>query len=190
MAVLVDLFGPPSSDQLYESPFKWEGYEGWAETGRGVDACHRATVPIFGGYGCFDYIRRVSWGDVGLWVVFSDLMVNEDADPGGDGYWLQVPPSLRGYVYGAGDTGPSARTAQGIAVGSTVKDLRALGDEVTFGQGCGDDLEFTINDPDSTSGGSINGYLPGTDSEAFRESGYINPDATVSSLNAGAQRSC
>jgi hypothetical protein len=141
---------------------------------------------------CFDHIRYVGWGDVGLWVTFSDLMVNEDADPGegDDGYWLQVPPSLRGYSYRAGDTGPTASTVHGIAVESTVKDLRALGDEVTFGSGCGDDLEFSINDPDSAGGGSIYGYLPGTDSEAFQESGYINPDATVSSLSAGARTSC
>lgn len=186
MAVLVDLFGPPSSDQLYESPFKWEGYEGWTGPDRGVDASHMATV----GYACFDYIHHVSWGDVGLWVTFSDLMVNEDADPGGDGCWLQVPPSLRCYDYRAGDTGPYVRTVQGIAVGSTVRELRALGDAVTFGLGCGDDVEFSIDDPDSTNGGVIRGSLLGTDGEAFAESGYLSPEVTVRSFSAGAQSSC
>jgi hypothetical protein len=177
MVVLTDLFGPPSSDQLYESPF-----DVYDDTGpdRGPEACNTLT-----GYFCFDYIRHVSWGDVGLGVTFSDLMVNDD------GYWRQVPPNLRGYSYGAGDTGPTASTVHGITVGSTVKDLQALGDEVTFGyDDCGGVVVFSINYSDSTSDGRINGYLLGTDSEAFSESGYVNPDATVLSLSAGAQSSC
>jgi hypothetical protein len=126
------------------------------------------------------------------WVVFSDLMmVNEDADPGDDGYWLQVPPSLRGYSYRAGDTGPIASTVHGITVGSTVKDLRALGDIVTLGyDACGDIVGFTIADSGGTNEGQIWGNLEGTDPEAFEESGHLNPEATVQSLRAGAQSSC
>jgi len=187
MMVLTDLFGPPSDDQLYESPFEWEGYEGWTGPDRGVDACHRATV----GDVCFDYICHVSWGDVGLWVTFSDLVVNEDADPGADDYWMQVLPNLRGYHYRAGDTVAWRRTVHGIGIGSTVSDLRqTYGDAITFGLGCGESVEFSVDDPDPADGGRINGQLVGTDSEAFSESGYVNPDATVLSLSAGAQSSC
>jgi hypothetical protein len=186
MAILIDMFGPPSYDRFEESPFESEG---WTGPDRGPVACHIATVPIFGGYGCFDYIRVTSWSDVGLTVVFSDLMVNPWAKTIDDDY-VEVPPGLAGYVYGAGDTVPSARTAQGIAVGSTVKDLRALGDEVTFGFGCGDDVEFSIDDPDSANGGVIHGSLFGTDGEAFMESEYVNPEATIRWFIAGASRSC
>jgi hypothetical protein len=186
MSILTELFGPPSYDQLVESPF--ELLDGWTGPDRGVAACHMATVPIFGGYGCFDYIRVTSWSDVGLRVVFSDLMVTPSGD---DAAYVEVPPSLRGYVYWAGDTGPSARTVQGIGVGSTVSEFMALGDQVTFsGPGCGDNVEFSIDDPDSGDGGWISGILVGTDGEAFFESGYLNPDATIWWLNAGAQRSC
>jgi len=180
MAILVDLFGPPSYDRHEESPFESED---WTGPDRGPSACHVATVPIFGGHICFDYIRVVWWEDDGLLVSFSDLVIDNDD-------YVEVPPGLRGYVYGGG-TGPPARTADGIAVGSTVRELQNLGDRVTyFGPGCGDNIEFSISDPDSTDGGTIHGVLVGTDPEAFHESGYVNPDATIRWLTAGAQRSC
>ena len=196
MANLVGLFGPPSYDQLYESPFEWEGYEGWTGPDRGVDACHMATV----GYVCFDYIRQVSWRDVGLWVTFSDLMVNEDADPGDDDYWLQVPPNLRGYSYRASGTGATARTVGGITIGSTVADLRRVyGDAVSFALGCGDVPEYSVVDPSSTDGGRLYGFLSlgyGEPGEwEIIESGHVDPasldpDGTVISIEAGAGSSC
>jgi hypothetical protein len=190
MAILIDLFGPPSYDQLLESPFELP--DGSTGPDRGVSACHFATVPIFGGHICFDYIRATSWSDVGLSVVFSDLMVTPGGSYFGDAdFYVEVPPSLRGYVYRAGDMGPSARTVEGISVGSTVEDLMALGDQVTFsGPGCGDNVGFTIHDPDSADGRWISGILVGTDGYAFLDTGYLNPDATVWWLSAGAQRSC
>jgi hypothetical protein len=189
MTILTDLFGPPSYDQLLESPF--DTFEGSTGPDRGVAACHFATVPIFGGHICFDYIRVTSWSDVGLSVVFSDLMVTPRGSNADDADYVEVPPSLRGYTYSAGDTGRFARTVQGIGVGSTVRELMALGDQVTFsGPGCGDNVGFTIHDPDLGDGSWISGILVGTDGYAFLDTGYLNPDATVWWLNAGAQRSC
>ena len=189
MATLADLCGRPSYDMLVESPFPLP--DDWTGPDSGVNACHVATVPIFGGHICFDYIRVVSWDDIGLGVVFSDLMVTAGGNNADYSAYVKVPPGLRGYTYRAGDEGPSARTVQGIAVGSTARELMALGDQVTFsGPGCGDNVEFTIHDPGSVNGGQIHGILIGTDGYAFAESGYLNPDATIWWLDAGAQRSC
>lgn len=192
MATLADLFGPPSYDRLVESPFQLP--DGWTGPDSGVAACHVATVPIFGGHICFDYIRVASWSDIGLRVIFSDLMV---PPAGSDVDYVEVPPSLRGYGYRAGDFGPSAQTVQGVAVGTTVRELVALGDQVAFlGPGCGDNVEFFIDVPNPADGGRVYGVL---DYESHAsdtlESGYLDPasldlDATVRWLAAGAQRSC
>jgi hypothetical protein len=179
-SVLTDRLGPPSYDRVEESPFDTPLGD------NGPDACHYLT-----GFVCFNYIRFVSWEDSGLWVTFTDLEVNETADPGSDDYWLQVPPSLRGYDYWAGDAGSSAQTPQGITIGSTVTDLQALGEAVRFhSDACGEIVGFSIADPESVNDGFIRGSLDGADWEAFLESGYLNPAATVWHLDTGAQSSC
>jgi hypothetical protein len=182
IAVLTDLFGDPSGDSIQESPF---GYED--ETPSKIASCNTAT-----GYACFDYLRFVSWGDMGLLLVFADLMVNEAADHGADDYYLQVPPNLQGYSYGGGDTGLTLTTAEVITTGSTVADLQdAYGDAVEFhSHTCGEVPEYTVTDPNSANGGMFGGLLGGTDWETFEESGYLNPDATVESIRAGAKSSC
>lgn len=193
LTTLTELFGSPSYDTLIESPFELD--EG--QTGRGVTACHIATVPIFGGHICFDYIRVTSWSDAGLSVVFSDLMVMAGSE-GTD--YVEVPPSLRGYGYRASVAGPLAQTIDGISVGSTVRELMALGEQVTFvGPGCGDNPEFFIGDRDGEDGDRIYGVLDYDRDQPYEmemlDSGYLNPvsldpDTTVVWLGAGAQRSC
>jgi hypothetical protein len=152
VAILTGLLGPASYDQVEESPFEvpWEG--GWSRGDSGPDACHAVTT----GYICFDYIRFMAWETAGLWVIFSDLMVNEEANLGGDGGWVKVPPSLQGYSYRGGDVGPVAYAAHGITIGSTVTELQALGDLVTFHfNACGDSVDFAIADPDGTNEGDL-----------------------------------
>lgn len=61
VAILTDLLGPASYDQLYEAPFDVP-VEGWHRGDSGPDACHYATT----GYICFDYIRFMAWEAAGL----------------------------------------------------------------------------------------------------------------------------
>lgn len=122
-------------------------------------------------------------------VVFTDSAFEAVASSD-DITWVEAPPGFRSYSYWAGATGQSALTIHGMEIGSTVSDLQALGDAVTFEPLCGMEVGFTISDPDSASGGRIYGDLLGVDSEDFGESGYLNPDARVSTLSAGAQSSC
>jgi hypothetical protein len=185
VAILTELLGPSSSDHVEESPF--EIAEGWNRGERGPDACHAVTT----GDICFDYIRYMFWDDVGLGVMFSDLAVNHEAHPDEEQPWVQVSPSLQRYGYHGGEVDPLAYTTHGLTIGSTVTDLQALGNLVTFHfNACSDSVDFAIADPDGTNGGRIWGYLHGTDWEAFIESGFIDPEATVRSFHAGAQSSC
>jgi hypothetical protein len=191
MTILTDLFGPPSSDQLLESPF--EPFEGWTGPDRGVDACHATT-----GFVCFDYIEFVVWGDLGLWVTFSDLTVNPEAVPGDEDYIHEVAPSLQGYIYSGGDSDQLAYTAEGITIGSTVAELRRVyGDAATFGLGCVEVPEFSVKDPSSAEGNWFRGSLEFDEPYEWKEldSGHVDPesldpDATVRQVEAGAQSSC
>lgn len=186
VAILTDLLGPASHDHVEESPFEVP-IEGWHRGDSGPDACHYATT----GYICFDYIRFMAWEAAGLSVSFSDLAIDRRASPDDDQPWVQVPPGLQSYSYRAGDTEPLWHTTHGITIGSTVTELQALGDLVTFHfNACGDSVDFAIADPDGTNEGQIWGYLDGTDWEAFIESGLVDPEATVQSFQAGAQSSC
>lgn len=170
LATLTAILGPPSGDNVQESPF------GVAEGDSGPAACNTVT-----GHFCYDYIRWVLW-DNGLGITIADVT--------GDG-WTEGAPSLRGYSYAARTDDPMLATAQGITVGSTVTQLEALGDSVRFElDSCGYVVRFFIADPESTSSQLVRGELLGTESEAFEESGHLNPEAEVSSISAGAQSSC
>lgn len=97
---------------------------------------------------CFDYLRTVGWDDVGLYVLFSDITVNPEAQSSDDSddFWIEVEPGLRGYGYAGGES-PLLLTADGITIGSTTADLLALGDRVKFWWNeCGGGLEFRIRD--------------------------------------------
>jgi hypothetical protein len=182
MAVLTEHLGVPTYDQVHESPF--EVPYGWDN--RGPQACHGATH----GHICFDYIRFVGWGDVGLSVLFSDIEANPESTPDDDGYWTQVPPSFQGWGYG-GNPGAPLHTAHGITVGSTTQDLLLLGPIVTFNwDGCGWQAGFAIAGEGRSDEGRIYGLLDYEDFEAFEETGIPREDARVLSLNAGQSGSC
>jgi hypothetical protein len=184
MAVLTEHLGVPTYDQTYESPFQVP--VDWAYGDRGIYACHGATH----GNICFDYIRFVGWGDLGLSVLFSDIEANPESTPDDDGYWTQVPPSFRGWGYG-GNPGAPLHTAHGITVGSTTQDLLSLGPIVTFNwDGCGWQAGFAIAGAGRADEGRIYGLLSYEDFEAFEETGIPREDARVLSLNAGQSGSC
>jgi hypothetical protein len=184
MATLTDFLGAPSRDEIFESPFDLP--DDWQGDTRGPDACHAATV----GNVCFDYVRLVGWDDVGLFLLFSDIDVNPGAVPDDDDYWIQVPPSLRGYGYSGGVEGAPFYTADGVTVDATAADLMSLGDRVSFNwTACGDYVEFTISD-EGELGGLIRGTLDDHDFEAFEETGLPNENAKVESLGAGQTGSC
>lgn len=191
MTILTDLFGPPSYDRLLESPF-----DAFADTGgpyRGPNACNTLT-----GHVCFDYIRFVSWGDVGLGVVFADSTF-EAAASSDDVTLVKAPPGFRGYTYSGGDGDQLAHTAEGITIGSTVADLRRVySDAVTFGLDvCGEVPEFSVKDPSSAESGWFRGSLEFDEHCEWKmlDSGHVDPesldpDATVRLVAAGVQSSC
>lgn len=185
MATLIDLFGPPSYDSIYESPF--DVPRDWIGSTRGPGACFIGTGT---GYSCFDYIRFAGWQNKGLWLVFSDLDVNPNASPGDADYLVQIPASLRGYDYSAGDKGPLLYTADGITVGSATADLVDLGDRVQFAwTECGGMVVFSIED-DGKGGGFITGSFDDFDPEAFEATGLPAAGALVRYLHAGDGGSC
>lgn len=186
VATLIDLVGTPSHDQLYESPFDLP--RGWQGDDRGPDACFMGTGS---GYACFDYLRFVDWEDVGLWLVFSDLEANPEANPTDHDYFVQVAPSLQSYDYTGSDEWPPLYTVDGITVGSTTADLVALGDRVEFAwTECGGIVDFSIADQDGTGDGYTWGALDDGDMEAFEATGLPRDGATVQYVHAGAGGSC
>ena len=186
LATLSGLFGTPTQDDLYESPFDVPA--GWHGSDRGTDACFMGTGT---GYTCFDYLRFVSWDGVGLFLVFSDLGTNPEVDPNDPDYFVQIEPSFQGYDYSWGDNGPLLYTADGITTGSTVTELLGLGDRIQFAwTECGELVDFAISDPDMTDGGYIWGTLDDYDFDGFQASGLPREDATVQYLHAGAGGSC
>ena len=192
VAVLTNLLGRPSYDEVFESPFAVP-FEGWSGPDRGPQACHATTANA-----CFDYIRFISWNDAGLWVTFSDLTVNRDAEPGDDAYLVQVRPSLQGYSYWGGDGDPLAYTADGITVGSTVSELLEVYDDaVTFTLGCVEIPEYSVLEPNTADGSSLRGALDfdGPHAWSTLDSGHIDPTsldptATVRSIAAGTRSDC
>jgi hypothetical protein len=172
IATLTERLGPSTGDRIEQSPF------GVAEGDSGPAACNTVT-----GYLCYDYIRWTSWSHIGLWITIADV--------NGDGWGEKSAPNLRGYTYGAGDAGAVLHTVHGITVGTPVDELQALGDLVTFGvDGCAEEMNFTASD----AGGSVTGWISGaeddSDVDAFMESGYLDPGATVLDVSAGQQSSC
>ena len=182
MVVLTEHLGAPPYDYIVDAATVSSVSGGDS----GFNACQSVT-----GYPCFDYARFVGWGNVGLLVVFADLTTNDVANPGDGDHLAQVPPNFRGYSYGGGDDGASFHTLQGITVGSSVAQLLALGDKVRFwADDCPKAVAFAIAEEPPVDDGAIRGWLDGTDWDAFRDSGYLNPGATVQSLEAGARGSC
>ena len=172
IATLTERLGPPTGDRIEQSPF------GVAEGDSGPAACNTVT-----GYLCYDYIRWASWSHIGLWITIADV--------NGDGWGEKGAPNLRGYTYGAGDAGAVLHTLHGITVGTTVDELQALGDLVTFGvDGCGEVIRFTASDAGGSVTGWISGAEDGSDVEAFMESGYLDPNVTVRDVGAGQESSC
>jgi hypothetical protein len=186
LATLTGLFGTPTQDDLYESPFDVPA--GWQGDDRGPDACFVGTGT---GYTCFDYLRFVDWDEIGLFLVFSDLGTNPDVDPSDNDYFVQIPPSFQGYDYSWGEGGPLLYTADGITTGSTVTELLGLGDRIEFAwTECGELVDFVIADPGTADGGYIWGTLDDYDYEGFQTSGLPRDNATVQYLHAGAGGSC
>lgn len=182
MVVLTEHLGAPSYDDIVDAATVSSVSGGDS----GFNACQSVT-----GYPCFDYARFVGWDTVGLLVVFADLTTNEAANPGDSDNLAQVPPNLRGYSYGGVDTGTSFHTPQGITAGSSVAQLLALGDQVRFwADDCPEAVAFAITEEPPADDGTIRGRMDGTDWDAFRDSGHLNPGATVRSLEAGARGSC
>ncbi len=182
LTLLTERLGPPTEDELYESPF--EVPSGWQGDERGPDACHAGSP----GYICFDYVRTVWWEEPRLWVLFSDLEVDSEAVPGDDDYWVQVPASFQGYGYSGGG---SLYTVDGITVGSTTAELLSLGPLVSFEWNpCGDFVDFTITEGGESKEGLVRGSLDDGDFGAFDETGIPKRDARVRSLGAGQRGSC
>lgn len=182
MVVLTEHLGAPSYDDIVDAATVSSVSGGDS----GFNACQSVT-----GYPCFDYARFVGWGNVGLLVVFADLTTNEAANPGDSDSLAQVPPNFRGYSYGGGETGASFHTIQGITAGSSIAQLLALGDQVRFwADDCPEAVAFAIAEEPEADNGAIRGRIDGTDWDSFRDSGYLNPGATVRSLEAGARGSC
>ena len=192
-SLLIDRFGPPSSDWLFESPFdvppEWEGDP------RGPAACHEGTHT---GLMCFDYLRTVDWEEVGLYVLFSDIAVNPEvySSDDHDDFWIEVEPGFQGYGY-AGGEGLLLYTADGITIGSTTADLLALGDRVTFWwDECRGDIEFKILDPGAATdpsvptGEFITGSLNDGDLEYFETTGVPQEGTIVQHLGVGQRSSC
>lgn len=192
LTILSDRFGAPSHDWFYESPFDvppgWEGEE------RGPDACHEGTHT---GLVCFDYLRTVGWDDVGLYVLFTDLVVNPEAGSDNvEDHWIQVAPSLQGYGYAGGGT-PILYTADGITVGSPAVDLLSLGDRIMFWWNeCGEGLEFRILDTGESTeqftwtDPMMWGSLDDGDFNHFDETSLPREGAVVRSLGVGQRSSC
>lgn len=183
LSLLIERFGTPSTDDLYESPFDvpadWDS--------RGPDACHWATT----GYVCFDYIRTVWWEDSGLWVLFSDISFDSELETDDPDYFIQVPPSFQGYSYKGSEEGSPLYTADGITVGSKAEDLLSLGPLVSFSWNpCGDNVDFSIRDREGDDEDRLLGNLDDQDFEAFDEAGVPNARARVRSLSAGQSGSC
>lgn len=193
LAILIDHLGAPDDDSLYESPFDlppdWEGDD------RGTAACHEGTHT---GLVCFDYLRTVDWDAVGLYVLFSDITVNPEAQPSDDfdDFWMEVEPSFQGYGYRGGE-GSLLATADGITIGSTAADLMTLGDRVTFWwNDCVEGIEFRIDgqgvstDESTLTAGFIWGSLDDRDLSHFEETGQPHQGAVVTGLGVGQRGSC
>lgn len=180
--VLTEHLGAPSYDDTVDAATVSSVSGGDS----GFNVCQSVT-----GYPCFDYARFVGWHTVELLVVFADLTMNEEVNPGDSDYLAQVPPNFRGYSYGGGDTGAPFHTPQGITAGSSVAELLALGDQVRFwADDCPEAVAFEIAADPSADDGTIRGWMDSTDWDAFRDSSHLNPGATVRSLEAGARGSC
>jgi hypothetical protein len=178
IATLTARLGPPSADWSQEAPFEEEALHE-----DDMRPCFFAT----GGYACFDFLGTVQWEDVGLWLVFADVMVRDGADRGDDDYYVRVEPNLRGYSYRAGDTSVSLSTVEGLTTGSSVADLLDLyGDAVRFSLDCGEaDITYFVADPEARGDRGFAGWLQGEDPQAFVETDQVNSDATVTSIAAG-----
>jgi hypothetical protein len=170
IAVMTERLGPPDNDSVSESPFDGDS---------GYNACQSAT-----GYPCHDYLRWITWTNIGIRLQFSDVI--------GDGRGGEKgAPNLRGYQYRTGEDGLPLQTEQGITPGWTVAQLQDLGDFVAFGaDACVVNVMFSVTDPDSTDEGAVWGSITGTDAQSFFDTGAIDPDALVESIGAGPWSSC
>lgn len=174
LRVLNSYLGTPTDDVIATSPFGPDG-----ELGRGPQGCNTAT-----GYACFDYLRFVTWDHVGLSVVLGDWTVAPNAD--GDEELAIAPPNLRAYTYWGGEAGPTLFTAEGITIGSSVRDLRAAYDgAISFGNDlyCGGttaasqfSIEADPSEPDWLRGGLTDAL--------------DSPRALVAFIEAGDASSC
>jgi hypothetical protein len=97
-AVLIDRFGPPSSEWEFTPPGPADG------------GCGLAT-----GYGCKEYFRSLSWEEIGLSVVLIDVSQYRD-----DG-----APHFAAWAVGGSAGAVHLVTDAGIGVGASVDDLRA-----------------------------------------------------------------
>ncbi len=189
VGLLTRLLGEPSRDSIVREPIIDHLY-----APNKIAACNTAT-----GYACFDYIRHLSWDEVGLRLTLADLNINESATAGGGDYYLQTSPNLRAYSYGGGEGVLQLATPEGITVGSTLAELRkAYGDRVTTGwDECANKAFYQVHEaptessshPASTEQGLIWGFFSGELAPVDPDD-PISPAARIGSVNAGARSSC
>jgi hypothetical protein len=132
---------------------------------------------------CYEYARSVSWNDVGLKLMISDLWIQ----PGGG--WTRVVPSFVGYSYGGSNSETASMrglTPEGVGIGSTLADLEAAyGDAAIAEMGsCPERPSFQIRLDENETPYLGSGYW------GYLSDGPIQPSSTILFIDAGAMPVC